>query len=295
MNPIIDICKLSIRLISYLLTGWLFLTSCEKSNKYKGPIFDTHVHHDKEISKQLEDFRKYKVVKAAVSSSWDNLDVYRSKTGLLIGLMFPCPGGIVPYSGQKCFSSGSEFPDIGWVRQQILDGKIDFMGEVLNEYHGTSPSDSSLYPYYALAQEFNLPVGIHTGLAGPNHLCPDYNPEMGDPIHMKTMLTKFPGLKIWIMHAGAPYLNGTLEILREYPQVYADISVLANPDIIDNKEFHAYLKSLMEAGFENRLMFGSDNGDLGKMIDAVNELDFLTSKQKEKIFFRNAETFFEGS
>jgi predicted TIM-barrel fold metal-dependent hydrolase len=206
--------------------------------------------------------------------------------------MFPCPNGIVPYSGQKCFSDGSEFPDIDWVRKQILDKKIDFFGEVLNEYYGISPSDSSLHPYYALAQEFKLPVGIHTGLAGPNHLCPKYNPEMGDPVLMKSILTQFPGLKIWIMHAGAPYLKGTLEVLRDYSQVYADISVLANPDIMNKKDFHSYMKSLIDSGFENRLMFGSDNGDLKKMIDAINELDFLTTEQKENIFIRNAETFF---
>jgi len=269
------------------------LISCQQSNKYEGPIFDTHLHHDPEINKQLENLSKHRIIRGAVSSSWDNLDIYRSKKELLIGLMFPCPNGKVPYSGQNCFSDNSEFPDINWVRQQIVDGKIDFLGEVLNEYYGISPSDSGLFPYYALAQEFKLPIGIHTGLAGPNHLCPNYNPEMGDPVLMKTVLSQFPGLKIWIMHAGAPYLNGTLEILKNYPQVYADISVLANPEIVDIQNFRSYMKSLIDSGFEDRLMFGSDNGDLEKMINAINELDFLTIGQKEKIFFKNAEMFFQ--
>lgn len=95
------------------------------------------------------------------------------------------------------------------------------------------------------------------------------------------------------MHAGAPYLNGTLEILKNYPQVYADISVLANPEIVDIQNFRSYMKSLIDSGFEDRLMFGSDNGDLEKMINAINELDFLTIGQKEKIFFKNAEMFFQ--
>ncbi len=281
------------RLISYMVTCSLMLISCQQSNKYEGPIFDTHLHHDPEINKQLENLSKHRIIRGAVSSSWDNLDIYRSKKELLIGLMFPCPNGKVPYSGQNCFSDNSEFPDINWVRQQIVDGKIDFLGEVLNEYYGISPSDSGLFPYYALAQEFKLPIGIHTGLAGPNHLCPNYNPEMGDPVLMKTVLSQFPGLKIWIMHAGAPYLNGTLEILKNYPQVYADISVLANPEIVDIQNFRSYMKSLIDSGFEDRLMFGSDNGDLEKMINAINELDFLTIGQKEKIFFKNAEMFFQ--
>jgi uncharacterized protein len=278
----------------YLVMTFLFLISCERKNKYTGRIFDTHLHFSTDINQQRSELEKYNVVKGALSSSWDNEEKYRTETetDFLIGLMFPCPGGIVPYSGQKCFSDGSEFPDVKWVRKQITEKKIDFLGEVLNEYYGISPSDSSLFPYYALAQEFSLPVGIHTGLAGPDHLCPDYDPDMGDPALMKDILVKFPGLKVWIMHAGAPYLKGTLEVLSDYPQVYVDISALANPEIFKKEEFHSYLKSLVDSGFVDRLMFGSDNGDLGKMITAVNELEFLTYEQKEKIFFTNAQTFF---
>lgn len=277
-----------------LLATFLFLSSCAKKNKYTGEIFDTHLHFGRNINVQFNELEKYKIVKGAVSSSWDNQEKYRSKTKteFLIGLMVPCPNGIVPYSGQKCFSDGSEFPDINWVRKQMIEKKIDFLGETLNQYHGISPSDPRMFPYYELAQEFKLPVGIHTGLAGPGHLSPNYNPEMGDPALMKDVLVRFPGLKIWIMHAGAPYLKGTLEILGNHPQVYADISVLANPEIIEKKDFHSYLKSLVDSGFEDRLMFGSDNGNLGKMIAAVNELEFLTYEQKEKIFFSNADRFF---
>jgi hypothetical protein len=282
------------KLIIFSLATLLFLNSCGEKKRYNGDIFDTHLHAAQDINKQFDALNKHKIVRGAVSSSWDNQEPYRTstKTRFLIGLMFPCPNGIVPYSGQKCFSDGKEFPDIAWIRQQITDNKIDFFGELLNEYYGISPSDSSMFPYYELAQEFKLPIGIHTGLAGPNNLCPDYNPLMGDPALIKDILIKFPGLKVWIMHAGAPYLKGTLEILRDYPQVYADISALANPDIFKAADFNSYMKSLIDAGFENRLMFGSDNGDLDKIVNAVNDLNYLTSEQKEKIFFKNAETFF---
>jgi hypothetical protein len=281
------------KIIPYLILSSLILYSCKHTSTYEGPIFDVHVHNQPDNEQQLDNFKTFNIVKAAVSSSWDNLDKYRSHEGILIGLMFPCPNGVVPYSGQKCFSDGKEFPAVAWVRQQIIDKKIHFLGEVLNEYYGISPSDDRLHPYYALALEYNLPVGIHTGLAGPDHGCPNYNPDMGDPALMKDILTKFPGLKVWIMHAGAPYLKGTLEILKAYPQVYADISVLANPDIMDREDFHSYMKSLVDAGFEDRLMFGSDNGDLEKMIDAINALSFLSIEQKEKIFIKNAEAFFQ--
>ena len=149
-----------------------------------------------------------------------------------------------------------------------------------------------MFPYYALAQEFKLPIGIHTGLAGPNHGCPNYKPSMGDPILMKKSLTMFPNLRVWLMHAGAPYLNGTLAILTDYPNVFVDISVISNPDIVKTKDFHSYMKSLIDPGFEDRLMFGSDNDDLTKLISAINELEFLSTQQKEKIFYKNAARFF---
>lgn len=52
------------------------------------------------------------------------------------------------------------------------------------------------------------------------------------------------------------------------------------------------MKAFIEAGLEGRLMFGSDNGNIGKVIASVNQLDFLTREQKNKIFYKNAERFF---
>lgn len=33
--------------------------------------------------------------------------------------------------------------------------------------HGLAPADPSLEPYFALAEELDIPVGIHMGLAPP--------------------------------------------------------------------------------------------------------------------------------
>ena len=94
------------------------------------------------------------------------------------------------------------------------------------------------------------------------------------------------------MHAGAPYLEGTLKIMAEYKQVYADISVIADPAIVPMKDFSPYMKSLIDAGLEDRLMFGSDGGDIAKMIDQINKLDFLTMVQNEKFSTKMPRHFF---
>jgi hypothetical protein len=131
-------------------------------------IFDVHIHGSQHPDTQLSTLAKAGVYQAALSSSWDLQDSYRDRTdmNLLFGLMFPCPNGKVPYSLQACYADGAELPSLVWVEEQIKAGRIDFLGEVLSQYYGISASDSLLLPYYALAQKYRLPVGIHLGGAG---------------------------------------------------------------------------------------------------------------------------------
>ena len=260
-------------------------------------VFDVHIHGSEDVNAQMAALEQAGVYKAAISSSWDLQNNYRDKLKitLLYGLMFPCPNGKVPYSMQPCFGDGKDWPTLSWVETQIKEGKINFLGEVLSQYYGISSSDSLLFPYYALAEKYNLPVGIHTGGAGPNHGSPNFKMEMGNPLHLEKMLTSFPKLKVWIMHSGDQFYKETISILHKYKNVYTDISVISNPDIVPPAQFKILMKAFIEAGLEDRLMFGTDNGNVVKVIAAVNELDFLTNQQKEKIFYINAEGFFNES
>ena len=40
------------------------------------------------------------------------------------------------------------------------------MSEIALQYQGMSPSDMSLDPYFAVAEELNIPAGIHMGTGG---------------------------------------------------------------------------------------------------------------------------------
>lgn len=277
---------------STLLLVGLFLSFSTRI--YSQKIFDVHIHGGPDISNQISALDSAGVYQAAMSSSWDLQNTYRSKSNihLLYGLMLPCPNGKVPYSQQPCFANGKDLPELNWVEQKIKEKQIDFIGEVLSQYYGISPSDTMLYPYYALAEKYNLPVGIHTGLAGPNHGSPNFKISLGNPVLFEPLLIKFPQLKVWMMHSGAPYLQETLAVLSVYRNVYTDISAISNPYIFPSAQFYAIMKTLIDAGFEDRLMFGSDNGDIRQAIASVNALDFLSAAQKEKIFYRNAEKLF---
>ena len=260
-------------------------------------IFDVHVHGTKGAAAQMQALQKAGVYKAAISTSWDLQNSYRgiSKIDLLYGLMFPCPNGKVPYSLQPCFDEGQDWPAVAWVEEQIRKGRIDYFGELLSQYYGISSSDTLLFPYYRLAEQYNLPVGIHTGGAGPGHGSPNFKLELGNPLLQSSMLSHFPSLKVWIMHSGDQAYKETINIMRAHQQVYADISVISNPDIVPFEAFADIMKAMLDAGLEDRLMFGTDNGDIAKVVRSVEALSFLSKEQKEKLYYRNAERFFSRS
>ena len=260
-------------------------------------VFDVHIHGSKDVPDQLRTLEQAGVYKAAISTSWDLQNTYRTQSNinLLFGLMFPCPNGKVPYSLQSCYGEGQDWPSLNWVERQIKEEKIDFLGEILSQYYGISSSDTSLRPYYSLAEKYGIPVGIHTGGAGPNHGSPNFRMELGNPLLLDQLLSMFPKLKVWIMHGGDQYFNEAISIMLKSKLIYADISVISNSEIVPSKRFSSIMKSFIDAGLEDRLMFGTDNGNIVKVIAAVNGLGFLSKEQKDKIFYQNAERFFASA
>ena len=97
------------------------------------------------------------------------------------------------------------------------------------------------------------------------------------------------------MHAGYPYIEETIGIMAVYPQVYVDVGAI--DWIIPRAAFHEYLRLFVQAGFGDRIMFGSDQvvwpDVIATAIEAIETADFLTSQQKRNIFFNNAARFLE--
>jgi hypothetical protein len=281
------------RLTQYFFV-FIVTFACQRVDHKPDRIFDVHIHGTPDPSSQIAALKVAGVYTAAISTSWNLQEEYRAfkSPELLFGLMFPCPLGKVPYSYRPCFEDGDDWPDIEWVEQQIQAGKINFLGELLNQYYGVTPSDSLMFPFYELAVRYDLPVGIHTGGAGPDHGSPNFQLELGDPTLLKPILEACPSVRLWIMHSGDQYFKETIQLMIDHPNVYADISVVANPDIVEKVRIYTTLKAFYDAGLEDRLMFATDNGDIQKMVATVMDLDFLTVSQMQKLFYKNAETFF---
>ena len=117
-----------------------------------------------------------------------------------------------------------------------------------------------------------------------------------NPLQLEEVLVRHPDLKVYVIHGGWPYVEDMKAMLYAHPQLHVDISGINW--VLPEAELHAYLTSLVAAGYGDRIMFGSDQmvwpQTIGIAIDSVNSSD-LSLEQKAAIFYDNAARFLELS
>ncbi len=182
------------------------------------------------------------------------------------------------------------------LREGFKSGRWAVMAELGAQYQGIGPGDPALEPYFALAEELDVPVGLHMGLGPPGaayHGSPKYRMSLSNPLLLEDVLLRHPKLRIYVMHAGWPMIDAMIGLLWAHPQVYVDVGVI--DWAIERKEFHGYLRRLVEAGFGDRILFGSDQMEwpeaIAAAIEGIESADFLSPAQKQAIFYDNAARF----
>jgi predicted TIM-barrel fold metal-dependent hydrolase len=188
------------------------------------------------------------------------------------------------------------WPEVDELRQLFESGQLQVMGEITAQYAGLAPNDPKLEPYYALAEELDIPFCLHTGFGPPNSPYmgdPNFRMRHGNPLLLEDVLVKHPKLRIYIAHGGYPFIEETIALMMMYPQVYVDISAINW--LLTPEEFHAYLKQLMDARLGERILFGTDqmiwSEAIEMSINAIESATFLTEGQKQDIYFNNAAEF----
>ena len=110
---------------------------------------------------------------------------------------------------------------------------------------------------------------------------------------MEEVLVKHPKLRVQIMHAGYPLLDDLLAVLYVHPQVYVDVGVIVW--LLPREEFYRYLRSIVNAGYGSRVMFGSDQmiwpGVIERSVAILKDAPFLDAQQKRNILYNNAARF----
>jgi predicted TIM-barrel fold metal-dependent hydrolase len=182
-------------------------------------------------------------------------------------------------------------------RQLFRDGQIQVFAEVSPQYEGKLATDEALDEYFALAEGLDIPIGLHLGEGPPGgpHITGNagYRAALTSPLQLEEVLIKYPKLRIYVMHYGSPLVEDMIALLYSHPQVYVDIA--QNNWGFPRAHFYRQLKMLVDAGFETRIMFGTDQmiwpETIRIAIETVEGADFLSDEQKRDIFYNNAARF----
>ncbi len=288
------------------------LVGSQKAPAARAPIIDVHIHAESKdprfgqaltnpltgqrfaasadeashMAESLEAMRRFNIVRAVVSGGEYHEAVLRwavrAPEKVLIGHAVSDPAKV----------------DLGFLRKEHAAGRLHVIGEVAAQYEGIPPNDPGLEPLYALAEELDIPLGLHMHPGPPGAAYPPFGMTKmraanGRPLLLEEVLLRHPKLRIYVMHAGWPYLDELIALLYAHPQVHIEVGVI---DWSQHRpEFHNYLRRIVEAGYGKRVMFGTDQmvwpQTIASSVEAVESASFLTPEQKRDIFCRNAARF----
>src|SRR5262249_13903991 len=105
----------------------------------------------------------------------------------------------------------------GWAH----DGTIRVLGELGFQYQGALPTEEAPDAYFALAEDLDIPVGVHVGPGAPGAPYvgyPKYEMRLTNPLLYENALTRHPKLRLYIMHAAWPMLDQIVGLLYAHPR-----------------------------------------------------------------------------
>jgi hypothetical protein len=176
-------------------------------------------------------------------------------------------------------------------------GQVSVFAELGAQYEGLRADDPTLEPFWALAEQLDVPVGIHLGEGmpgqSPGPKADRFRAKLTSPFQLEEVLIKHPRLRVYVMHAASPLTDEMIAMMFEYPTLYVDVA--ANNWNMPRAQFYDQLKRMVDAGFSQRILFGSDQTAfpraIGLAIGTINDAPFLSAGQKRDILYNNAARF----
>lgn len=183
------------------------------------------------------------------------------------------------------------------LRRLVTEAKVAVFAEVSPQYGGIRLDDEMFEPYFGLAEELDIPVGVHLGEGPPGgiHILGEstYRARLTSPFQLEEVLVRHKKLRVYVMHYGSPLVDEMIAMLFSHPTLYVDIA--CNNWLNPRAQFYNHLQRMIEAGFAKRIMWGSDQmawpWAIDVAIEAIQKAPFLTPKQKRDIFYNNAARF----
>ena len=284
------------------------LAYAQQATRYDGPIIDMHMHAfslwygpdgkpppsdcygepcnpihtaartDEElIGLTVEEMDKNNVVLGVLGGDIDMVSIWKSAVpGRFIG------GSRIPRPGE---------PSVDMLRDKFSEGLFGLMGEINSQDNGYAPNDPALEPYFALADELDLPVLIHT--LGNGQFSPTFRVAAGNPILLEDVLVKHPNIRLYVENCGFPFSSAMIAMMYQYPKLHCDVSTITW--MFKREAFLDHFERLVRAGLAKRIMFGSDQviwpESISVAVEAIQSVEFLTPQQRADIFYGNAARF----
>lgn len=155
--------------------------------------------------------------------------------------------------------------------------------------------DAAYYPFYELAEHYNVPVVIHTGDTANAR----GKLRFSHPLTVDEIAVEFPRVNFVMAHYGNPWIVDATEVAKKNPNVYIDLSGLAEGRInIDDfwPRYQGYIVQLQTwmayLDRYDKLLYGSD-WPLVNLADYIALMRRLIPEQHhEAVFYENAARLF---
>jgi predicted TIM-barrel fold metal-dependent hydrolase len=159
-------------------------------------------------------------------------------------------------------------------------------------YEPFYPHDKRLKVVYDLAEEFQVPVMIHTG----DTYSPKGKLKYAHPLEIDEVAVDHPNVKFVICHLGNPWLTDAMEVVYKNANVYADISGLMLGEF--SQAFEDYMSDEIEdvityAGEPEKFLFGTDWPicSMKSYLEFVERLE-ISAKDKHLLLYGNSRRLF---
>jgi uncharacterized protein len=182
--------------------------------------------------------------------------------------------------------------DLTELREYLQDGTVRGL-KLYPGYEPFYPADPALEPVYRLAEEFRVPVMIHSG----DTYTPRGKVKFSHPLHVDEVAVDHPGVNFVICHIGNPWIRDCMEVVYKNANVYTDISGLVLGDFSDRFEsfMQRQLQEMLLYGVEpDNVLYGTDwpISSMQSYLEFIEELK-IPPKDRRKIMYENAARLFK--
>lgn len=160
-------------------------------------------------------------------------------------------------------------------------------------YEPFYPHDKRVQVVYDLAEEFDVPVMIHSG----DTYSPGGRLKYSHPIEVDEVAVNHPKVKLVICHLGNPWLVDCMEVVYKNKNVYADFSGLVLGEFTD--VFEDYMEEqikevILYAGEPRHFLYGSDWPicSMKSYVEFMGQLE-LPDSDRQLMMYENARSLFK--